>query len=170
MAKRKLRGKAIKSPKARRIDARFKGLALAVEPPIDGDVADLLPAFNVKLKAALAYLSGAGTPFKLVEGFRSAERQRWLYGSGRPTTKPYRRPGPIVTNADGFAKRSNHQGDGNPGSGRAADCYPMRNGKVYIPPSSDSVWVAYAQAVEAQGLVAGHHFKSIKDSPHCELP
>jgi len=169
MATRKIRRKSSRDPKARRIDARLKGLALAVEPPIDGSTANLFPAFNTRLQAALAQLAGANTPFKLVEGFRSTERQQWLYGSGRPGAKLYGRPGPIVTNADGVMKRSNHQGDGAPGSGRAADCYPTRNGKVYIPAASDPVWDAYANAVKAQGLVAGHHFRSLKDSPHCEL-
>jgi hypothetical protein len=45
----------------------------------------------------------------------------------------------------------------------------MKDGKVFIPPNTDPVWSAYAAAVVAQGLVAGHNFKSIKDSPHCEL-
>ena len=33
-------------------------------------------------------MAGANAPFKLVEGFRSTDRQQWLYGSGRPAAKP----------------------------------------------------------------------------------
>jgi hypothetical protein len=150
-------------------DARLKGLVIAMEPPLNADPANLTSAFRDKLQAALAALAGQGTPFKLVEGFRTTERQQWLYGSGRPAVQPYGRPGPIVTNADGVTKRSKHQGSGVPGSGNAADCYPLRNGKVYIPSNADPVWEAYATALEQQGLTAGQHFSSLKDSPHAEL-
>jgi hypothetical protein len=151
------------------IDAMLKATAIAAEPPINADPTNLDPAFRVKLDAALARLASDRRPFKFVEGFRTVERQQWLFGSGRPAVMPFGRPGPIVTNADGVTKHSNHQGDGIPGSGRAADCYPLRNGKVHIPPNTDPLWTAYASAVVEQGLVAGHNFSSIKDSPHCEL-
>lgn len=184
--KRKLKGKrsgsSKRSPKrvhkrsakrravsARPINAQFKGFALAVEPPHNSDPAALTPDFRGRLERALAALAAAGTPFRLVEGFRTRERQQWLYGSGRPG-KPFGRPGPIVTNADGVTRLSNHQGDGTTGSGRAADCYPTRDGRVYIPPSADPAWNRYADAVAAEGLTPGHRFRSIKDSPHCELP
>jgi hypothetical protein len=153
---------------ARPIDAQLKALAVAVEPPINRDPANLDATFRSKLEAALALLAAQGTPFKFVEGFRTTERQQWLFGSGRPSA-PFGRPGPIVTNADGVTKLSNHQGNGNAGSGKAADCYPLKNGKVFIPPNTDPVWAAYAAATVAQGLFAGHNFMSFKDSPHCEL-
>ena len=172
VAKTKRPSVTVARPKnsVRRIDARLKGLALAVEPPLDADPADLFTAFREKLQSTLAQLQGANTPFKLVEGYRTVERQQWLYGSGRPNAQPYGRPGPIVTNADGVRKKSKHQGDGSAGSGLAADCYPTKNGRVYIPPSSDPLWGAYASAVAAQGLIAGHNWPALKDSPHCEYP
>jgi hypothetical protein len=153
----------------RRMDVVAKGLTLALEPPLDASIASLSPAFHSRLKAALDELAAAGQPFKLVEGFRTVERQQWLFGSGRPSAQPFGRPGAIVTNADGVIKRSRHQGTGVAGSGTAADCYPTRNGRVFIPPSSDPIWAAYAAAVVRHGLVAGHNFRSIKDSPHAEL-
>ena len=152
-----------------RLDARLKGLAVAVEPPLDANPANLTTAFRDKLQATLTTLAAQGTPFKFVEGFRTQDRQQWLFGSGRPTAQPYGRPGPIVSNADGVIKKSNHQGNGTPGSGNAADCYPLKDGKVYIPLNTDPVWEAYARAAEAQGLRAGQHFSSLKDSPHIEL-
>jgi D-alanyl-D-alanine carboxypeptidase len=153
---------------ARRIDTQFKGLTQALEPANDANPADLDPTFRAKLSAALVALQTANTPFKLVEGFRTVDRQQWLYGSGRPSVTPYGRPGKIVTNADGVTNKSKHQGAGTAGTGLAADCYPMQNGKVYVPPAGDPIWGTYATAVEAQGLVAGFRWTKLKDSPHCE--
>lgn len=155
--------------RSRRIDVVLKGLTVAAEPPIDANPGDLDLAFRNKLQAVLTRLASGGTPFRLVEGFRTRARQQWLFGSGRPEVVPFGRPGPVLTNADGVVKLSRHQGNGKPGSGRAADCYPTRDGRVFIPPSSDPVWTAYADAVEAAGLVAGHRFPTFKDSPHCEM-
>ena len=146
----------------------MKTLALAAEPPREANPANLVAEFRTKLQSALDALSAGGTPFKFHEGFRTVDRQQWLYGSGRPTAK-YGRPGPVVSYKDGVNKLSNHQGDGTPGSGRAADCYPLNtDGKVYIPKASDPVWTAYANAVKAQGLTAGNDW-AMRDSPHCEL-
>lgn len=154
----------------RSIDAALKAITLAVEPPSDHDPTHLNPAFRSRLDAALSQLSSQGIPFRFVEGFRTRDRQQWLYGSGRPAAVPYGRPGPVLTNADGVNTLSKHQGDGTIGSGKAADCYPLRNGSVYIPSNTDPVWASYAQAVTQQGLVAGQNFPSLKDSPHCEMP
>jgi hypothetical protein len=153
----------------RRINVVLKGLAVAAEPPIDANPGHLDPVFRNKLQAVLAKLAARGTPFRLVEGFCTRARQQWLFGSGRPNVVPFGRPGPILTNADGVDQPSRHQGKGTPGSGLAADCYPTREGRVFIPPSSDPIWTAYADAVEAEGLVAGHRFLTLQDSPHCEL-
>jgi hypothetical protein len=155
---------------ARPINARLKTLVIAAEPPINNSPSDLDPTFRGKLDAALAQLSDQGSPFRFVEGFRTVDRQQWLYGSGRPSAVPYGRSGPILTNADGVNSLSKHQGNGTPGSGLAADCYPPRGGSVYIPPETDVVWDQYAAAVTAQGLIAGRNFPKFKDSPHCELP
>ena len=53
-------------------------------------------------------------------------------------------------------------------NGVAAGCYPMKDGKVYVPSSPDPIWNTYATAVEAQGLVAGYRWTKWQDSPHCE--
>jgi hypothetical protein len=145
--------------------------AAAAEPPKDRDLGHLLPAFRTKLEAVLAKLATEGTPFKFDEGFRSVDRQQWLYGSGRPGAKPYGRSGPIVTYKDGVTHLSNHQGDGTAGSGRAADCYPMANGKIIWPPPpiSDPRWKRYADLAVSEGLGAGYYWPSFKDIPHIEL-
>ncbi|WP_394829348.1 M15 family metallopeptidase [Pendulispora albinea] len=143
--------------------------AASVVPPIDANPMHLTHTFRDKLNNVLGKLAASGTPFQLVEGFRTTERQQWLYGSGRPTAKPFGRPGPIVTERDGVGARSRHQGNGTPGSGTAADCYPTKNGAVYIPNSTDPVWRAYAAAARAEGLVAGLDWVNFPDAPHCEL-
>jgi hypothetical protein len=151
------------------IDVAFKGL-IAAEPPTNNNPNDLDATFRAKLGAALTDLAAQGTPFKFVEGFRTVERQQWLFGSGRPAAIPFGRAGRIVTERDGVKKLSNHQGNGIAGSGKAADCYPLKpDGRIHIPPSSDPVWQRYADAVIKQGLTAGLNFPKLKDSPHCEL-
>ena len=81
------------------IDAREKGI-LQAEPPRDRDLAKLDASFRERLTAALADLETRGTPFRFVEGFRTVERQQWLFGSGRRTfclsVAPVR-SSPIVT-------------------------------------------------------------------------
>jgi hypothetical protein len=143
----------------------------AAEPTKDRDPAKLAPAFRVKLEAVLAKLAAEGKPFKFDEGFRTVDRQQWLYGSGRPTAKPYGRKGDIVTYKDGVKELSNHQGNGTAGSGRAADCYPMANGKIIWPPPpmSDPRWKRFAELARAQGLEAGYDWPKFKDIPHVEL-
>lgn len=176
-AKKKTRRKAparkrTRSARATRgsagIDLAAKA-ALQVEPPRNNDFANLDPTFGAKLKIALAELNAAGTPFRFTEGFRTVERQQWLFGQGRPEVEPFGREGKIVTKRDGVERLSNHQGTGQAGTGRGADCYPMRNGKVFIPDNTDPVWDRYADALERNGLSAGHRWASFKDSPHAEL-
>ena len=145
--------------------------AAAAEPPKDRNFANLSPTFRAKLQAVLAQLQAEGMPFKFDEGFRTVERQQWLFGSGRPSARPYGRPGPIVTHKDGVTNLSNHQGNGTAGSGNAADCYPMANGKIIWPPPpmSDPRWKRFADVAVAHGLVAGYYWPKLKDLPHVEL-
>jgi len=150
------------------IDPKAKALVQS-EPPRDNDPKNLDPMFQQRLTAALDDLDARRTPFALVEGFRTVERQQWLYGSGRPNEQPYGREGAIVTYRDGVKALSNHQGTGQPGTGRGADCYPIRNTKVFIPPSTHRLWDEYAAALERQGLTAGHRWTKLKDSPHAEM-
>ena len=137
------------------------------EPPIDRDPDNLDPEFRRRLAATLGELALRGKPFKFNEGFRTVARQQWHYGSGRPSAKPYGRSGQRVTARDGVKVLSNHQGTGKAGTGRAADCYPIINGKVVVEPPAE-YWELYASVAEANGLSAGHRWKQV-DSPHVEL-
>lgn len=139
------------------------------EPPIDRDPAKLDPAFRAKLQTVLDTLKAEGIPFKFHEGFRTTQRQQWLFGQGRPTAKPFGRPGSIVTQKNGTTNVSNHQGNGTAGSGCAADCYPLnKNGKVTLD-APQKVWKRYAEVAESQGLTAGFRWKQPHDPPHIEL-
>lgn len=136
------------------------------EPPINRDPSLLDPEFWHRLSFVLAQLKAEGTPFKLHEGFRTVDRQQWLYGQGRVSARPYGRPGPKVTSRDGVKRASDHQ------SGRAADCYPcLPGGKLIWPPphDDDPRWERYASLAEAQGLTAGYRWTSPHDPPHVEL-
>lgn len=138
------------------------------EPPIDRDPNNLDADFRTRLLKTLDLLKAEGIPFKFHEGFRTVQRQQWLYGQGRPKTKPFGRPGPIVTQKNGTTNMSNHQGNGTAGSGKAADCYPLKNGKVTLD-APEKVWKRYAEVAESQGLTAGYRWTKPHDPPHVEL-
>lgn len=77
---------------------------------LDRDWDHLYPAFRLRLQEVLAETSEAtGVPWYLAEGYRSQERQTYLFAQGRS------RPGPVVT----WMRTPKHHG-----SGLAADCYP----------------------------------------------
>lgn len=140
-----------------------------LEPPINRDMADLDPEFRRRLTAVLAELAAEGVWFKLHEGFRTVARQQWLYGQGRPNERPSGRRGIIVTEKDGSRSLSNHQGTGQRGTGRAADCYPLdEHGRVTLS-APDAIWRRYAEIAEKHGLTAGYRWTKPHDPPHVEL-
>jgi peptidoglycan L-alanyl-D-glutamate endopeptidase CwlK len=63
------------------------------EPTRNFDTACLHPVFRQKTAELLQALSDEAIPFRMFEGFRSPERQQYLYAQGRT------RPGAIVTKA-----------------------------------------------------------------------
>lgn len=131
------------------------------EPPIDRNPDALDPEFRRRLAMTLGTLALEGIIMKFHEGFRTSARQQYLYAQGRT------RPGPKVTNANGTSKLSNHQGNGSFGSGCAADCYPVVNGKVTLEPP-EKIWQRYAEVAEQNGLTAGYRWKVPHDPPHVE--
>lgn len=144
----------------------YRGETGLKEPPINRDPKLLNGEFYVKLRRVLDQLAAEGTPFRLHEGYRTVDRQQWLYGQGRVSAKPYGRPGKKVTMRDGVKRESDHQ------SGLAADCYPAHSdGKIIWPPSPDNDprWDRYASLCEQQGLTAGYRWTTPHDPPHCEL-
>jgi len=73
-------------------------MIITKEPLRNSEIEKLHPAFRKPAEDLLTALGVAGLPFKLFEGYRSEERQAWLYASGRPNA-PGGRPGPIITKA-----------------------------------------------------------------------
>lgn len=67
----------------------------------DNDMKHLHPVYRQKAAELLAKLKDEGLPFRVFEGFRSPERQRYLFEQGRT------RPGGRVTNARAW--QSYHQ-------------------------------------------------------------
>lgn len=63
------------------------------EPTRNFDPACLHPVFRRKATELLEILTGEQIPFRLFEGYRSPERQQYLYAQGRT------RPGKVITRA-----------------------------------------------------------------------
>jgi peptidoglycan L-alanyl-D-glutamate endopeptidase CwlK len=86
-----------------------------IEPIRSSDPSCLHPVFRRKADELLEAVTAEGIPFRLFEGFRSPERQQYLYAQGRT------RPGPIITRARPLT--SYHQ------YGLAGDFVLFENGK-----------------------------------------
>lgn len=112
------------------------------------DPAKLNPAFREKLFRAIAEANRECAKYAgfkewgIFEGFRSQERQSWLYGQGR-TGVPYARPGQIVT---AMKTPKFH------GKGLAADLiWKDTHGKTRWD-GEDALWETLAHCMRAEGL------------------
>jgi hypothetical protein len=76
---------------------------------------DLQPEFRELFELVFKQLAAMAYRPVFLEGFRSTERQAYLYAQGRT------RPGNIVTGRDGVKRRSEHQPRVEGGGGCAAD-------------------------------------------------
>lgn len=92
-----------------------------------------------------------GTPVRIVEGYRSHERQNELYAQGRTT------PGNIVTNAKAGESMHNY--------GVAVDFVFRREGYN----ASDAQWEELGKLGESLGFSWGGRWQSFVDKPHFEL-
>lgn len=117
------------------------------------------PALVEAIGEVLAEMAAWGHPMCIVEGVRTKERQQELYAQGRTA------PGPIVTNADGIYKKSEHQPRAD-GLGYAVDCAFLDGN----PFAATHPWERYGRSVEQRGLIWGGRFKQLFDQPHAELP
>lgn len=100
----------------------------------DRSLDHLFPSFRVRLEMALGEMARlTGEPWAMTEGYRSAERQTWLFAAGRT------RPGKVVT---WLRTPLLH------GAGLAADCIPK--GKGYGAPKS--WWETYRRVYQKHGL------------------
>jgi len=110
------------------------------------EINDLLPKIKRDLVVIGARCAKKGYPFRLVEGYRSPERQTELFNQR-----------PKVTNAK--AGESLHQ------YGVALDIYPTKNGYR----SSAIAWEIIAYEFKKLGYEWGGDFKNFIDKPHFEL-
>jgi peptidoglycan L-alanyl-D-glutamate endopeptidase CwlK len=120
------------------------------------------PVLIRRILRVLAAMDALGFPMTIVQGVRTAEYQHSLYEQGRT------KPGKIVTNCDGYEKKSNHQ-QKDDGYGHAIDCAFLTNGEVDW--SDDLPWSAYGKCAVAVGLRWGGDWTgTLVDRPHVELP
>lgn len=114
---------------------------------VDKDWGHLYPDFRERLKRVLSATSQkTGVEWKMAEGHRGAERQLWLWQSGRT------RPGPILT----WMKTPKSHG-----ASLAADSYPPRiNSPMHF-------YETYRECYLAEGLDNPAWTKS--DLGHCQL-
>jgi peptidoglycan L-alanyl-D-glutamate endopeptidase CwlK len=91
-----------------------------------------------------------GYPMKLVEGYRTPERQAELYAQGRT------KPGKVVTNARAGESFHNY--------GVAADCVFVKEG--YNAP--ERLWQIYGNVAARHGFTWGGVW-DLKDYPHIEM-
>lgn len=119
------------------------------------------PLFIAAVTKVIDAMSALGFPMIVTDGVRTTAEQQVRYAQGRTTS------GPIVTNADGVYRKSNHQVQSD-GYGHACDCaFLDLNGQ----PSWDIKfpWRTYGACAEALGLAWGGGWVTLHDLPHIEL-
>lgn len=121
------------------------------------EIADLKPVAQELCRKHIAACEAAGIRVKLIQTLRDAEYQASLYAQGRT------KPGKIVTNCDGYSKKSKHQ------SGLAWDLVPLDSAGRIIW-SDRSLYERMAEIAEGLGITAGIRWKSIGDLDHFEVP
>lgn len=132
-------------------------------PKLNRDVNRFDTAFLAALAAVLQDLEAAGDHPYVIEGYRTVERQQYLYAQSRTRT------GRKVTNCDGVRRKSYHQ------SGRAADVIfrDEPGGRPYWPPDDDRRWARLGAVAERHGLTwgAGKRWKTQgwNDAAHIQL-
>lgn len=119
------------------------------------DLAKLKGVHPDLVKVIMEAAKTAKTPFKVLEGMRTAAKQQEYFKKG-------------TSMLDGVKKKSNHQ------LGKAVDIVPLVNGKVvtrsWAPfyPMADNVKAA-AKKLGVK-VTWGGDWKSFKDGPHFEIP
>lgn len=116
---------------------------------IISDPAELLPHVRKKLEEWISKLKDAGVEVRVVETYRTPERQQQLFDRGATKAKPW---------------RSWHQ------LRRAWDAYPVVNGKTIISVSEETIplFTKMGEAAKELGITWGGNWK-IKDYGHFEV-
>jgi peptidoglycan L-alanyl-D-glutamate endopeptidase CwlK len=114
----------------------------------------------------VASLYSSKWDFSITEGVRNAERQSALYKIGRVST------GQIITNADGYLIKSNHQTKED-GFGHAVDLYPYHSKQIQFVDIETAKRIGQHIKQVANNLqikiIWGGDWQSLKDYGHFEL-
>lgn len=133
-------------------------------PPIDRSLNSLASDFRAKLEGFLELAAAAGHPLYILETHRSAKRQAWLYGAGRPGYSfegvNYGRAGDTVTSAQ--PGESKHEET----PGRAADVWPK--GVGFDPLGNAQAIAIFAQLEDARAASALKNLPRQHDFDHLE--
>ncbi len=124
-------------------------------------LAGVHPFLIAKVAKILDAMRVLGFEMLVTDGLRTAAEQLALYRQGRTL------PGPIVTQADGVTRKSNHQVRAD-GFGHAVDCCFVVNGRASW--DDRHPWRLYGEMAKTLGLVWGGDWKGFTDRPHVELP
>lgn len=111
----------------------------------------LLPVVKRKVDLVLEEMELLGYPMRIVEGYRSIERQNKLYSQGRSTN------GLIVTNAKGGESLHNY--------GVAVDLVFKKEGYN----ATIRQWETFGVIAEKHGFEWGGRWKNFIDKPHIEM-
>lgn len=122
---------------------------MAYVPRCD-DLNELHPYVKVLAEKLVAEAKAQGLNIKVIDTYRSVERQNYLYAQGRTE------PGSIVTNANGSDKTSYHQWR------LAFDCIQNVPGKEY----DSNVLAKLGKIGQSIGLEWGGGWSGFKDAPH----
>lgn len=128
--------------------ASLKAVTASKQPAMPSK---LLPLVERKANEIIKSMGLLGMPVRIVEGFRSIERQNQLYSQGRTTA------GNIVTNAKGGESFHNY--------GVAVDFVFRKEGYN----ATEAQWQTLGRIGEAQGFEWGGRWKGFVDKPHFEL-
>ena len=132
----------------------------------DRDLSHLYPPFQKKLKTVLEMVNqhidaqherGEWLEIRamaLFEGYRSIDRQRWLFGQGRT------RRGQIVTNATV---------PGVHGFGLAADCAFKNARNQWTWEAPDELWSYFGHCCRVVGLEWAGDWQSFPEQNHCQV-
>ena len=112
---------------------------------------DVLPVVKRSAEAVIAEMATLKLPVRIIEGYRSIERQNELYAKGRTA------PGAIVTRAKGGESYHNY--------GCAVDLVFVEKG--YNAPESE--WQALGSVAVKHGFEWGGSWAGFPDRPHCQI-
>lgn len=139
-------------------------------PPWQKKFDGIHPELQRKAMQIIEAFKALGYELRVTDGVRTVAQQQALYAQGRttpgPDVSPQRPLGRTVTNADGVAKKSNHQPHDD-GYGHAVDCTFWVDGAPSWAP--DLPWTLYGSMAQLLGLKWGGSWAR-QDMPHIELP